>query len=292
MGTPMDSADKHPKIWDKIKTEAVDFTEGLFHGSVENPVNGLVQFTNHLAGSDLPELHLVDEEKISETYGGLIGTSAGTALDIFAASAATAGVAGALSGATLATAALRFGAIGSLYGAVLQPSDANSKHFFQDRLAHGLLALGTYAAMGSTASLLDGTAMFGAATERSLLNYSIYGAAVGGAGGASHAEFNAILFKDQVVPEFKDLIKDIGYYGTTGGAMGAWSFGLNLASKSEFLSNATPLKNTNTATTGGEVTWQRPASYNGAPSVNHVVSSVVNTVLQTQTSGDSSRKGG
>jgi hypothetical protein len=206
----MDSADKQVNFWDKVKTEAVDFTEGLFHGSIENPVNGFVQFTNHLTNSNLPELHLVDENKISQTYGGLMGTAAGTALDVFAASAATAGAAGALSGASLATAALRFGTVGALYGGVLQPSDANSKHFFQDRLETGLLALGTYGTMGCVASLLDGTATFAVAAERSLLNYTMYGAAVGAAGGASHAEFNAVLFKNQIVPEFKDLVKDIG----------------------------------------------------------------------------------
>lgn len=41
-------------------TGVKDLSEGLFHGAVENPVNGVVQLTNHLAGAHLPEMHLTN----------------------------------------------------------------------------------------------------------------------------------------------------------------------------------------------------------------------------------------
>jgi hypothetical protein len=74
--------------------------------------------------------------------------------------------------------------------------------------------------------------------------------------------------------------------------MGTWSYGLNLASKSEFLSNTTAIKNTNSAPSSDAAAWQKTPSYNGVPSINHVLSTVFNTALQTQTPGDSGRKGG
>ena len=54
---PQPQMDLASSIW----KEASDFGQGVFHGAVEAPVNGVVQLANHLSGAHLPELHLTNE---------------------------------------------------------------------------------------------------------------------------------------------------------------------------------------------------------------------------------------
>jgi hypothetical protein len=141
-----------PSFLGKAASELTDFGEGIYYGAIESPINGAVQLTNHLADTHIHELHLVDEDRLNSTAGGVLGRVVGTAADMVAATIATGGVADALGGAGLAATALRFGAVGAAYTTLLQPTDDKSKHFFQDRLTNGAIAAGTFAAMGGAAA--------------------------------------------------------------------------------------------------------------------------------------------
>ncbi|MBU6455651.1 MAG: hypothetical protein KGS72_28020, partial [Cyanobacteria bacterium REEB67] len=208
MSTPMDNAQALTKtenhsylsMLGKTASEVADFGEGLYHGAIESPINGAVQLSNHVIGTKLPELHLVDEERLSHSGGGILGNIAGTALDVYALTAATAGVGGALGGSALLSSALRLGAVGAAYTAALQPTDAKSEHFIQDRLTNGAIALGTFATMGGAGALLDSTGLVAVSAARSLSSNLAYGAITGAAGGIAHAESSAILKDGQILP--------------------------------------------------------------------------------------------
>jgi hypothetical protein len=269
-------------LFDKALSEAADFGQGIFHGAVENPVNGIVQLANHVSGAHLPELHVVDEQKISKSAGGMAGTVAGTVLDIAAltfvtgglgdlvaggagaagagavaagaaeagavaagaetaavgtgvvaagAETAIAGTGAAAGGANLlATAgslALRLGAVGAVYSGVLQPTDANSKTFVQDRLTNGAVGFATFAAMGAAAPLLDSTGIFATSAVRSLGGSITYGGIAGAVGGAAHAESTAVFKQGKALPTIGALAGDVASYGALGMAFGAASFGVN-----------------------------------------------------------------
>jgi len=237
----------------KAVSEVADFGEGLYHGAIENPINGASQLANHLVGSHLPELHLVDQDRLSHSAGGVLGTIAGTALDFYAVSVATAGVADlvgagvvgaeAAGAATVGTeavttasvlgTALRVGAVGAAYTAVLQPTDAKSDHFFQDRLTNGAVAFGTFAAMGGAAGALNNTGLFAISSARTLGGNLLYGGLTGTAGGIVHAEANAVIKQGKALPSLAELATDAGTYAAFGMAYGAANFAYNRATLPE-----------------------------------------------------------
>lgn len=115
--------------------EAALVAEGFFHGAFENPINGAIQFSNHLVGTHLPEMHYVDAAKVENSLAGEIGTFAGDVLSIAAAAAVTGGC----------SSALRMGLLVAADAGIFQPSDAKSSTFFFDR--------GTRAAIGMAAGV-------------------------------------------------------------------------------------------------------------------------------------------
>jgi hypothetical protein len=102
-----------------IWKEAKDFGEGVFHGSVESPVNGVVQLANHITNSHLPELHLVNENDVDHTIAGQIGSFVGTTADMIGLTVATGG----LGGAGIVANTLRLAAVGAVYSGILTPID-------------------------------------------------------------------------------------------------------------------------------------------------------------------------
>jgi hypothetical protein len=221
MAHPTDASLAHHKtestsFFAKAESELADFGEGLYHGAIESPIDGAIQLTNHLAGTHLPELHLVDEKRLAHSAGGVLGNIIGTAVDVYLASVATAGIAGAAGGSGMIGAALRFGAVGAAYTTILQPTDGNSKHFFRDRLENGAVAMGTFAAMGGAGAALDATGVFAVSAARSLPATLAYGGLVGAAGGLAHAEANAVIKEHTPVPKLTDLGKDVESYAAFG----------------------------------------------------------------------------
>lgn len=188
---------------------AVMFAEGLFHGAIENPYNGAVQFINHMGGS-LPELHLVDETAINNSTMGNLGNMLGATVDFFALAAATGGFGS----------ALRMGAVAAGYAGILQPSDANSTTFAEDRLKQagvaGLSGLG----MGLAAWQLPSFGVQAVSGTRSFGQSLFYGGLAGGLGGLIHSEADAIINKQRLLPTYQDFGTDLFGGVAFGAALG------------------------------------------------------------------------
>ncbi len=222
-----DAKSESSTFFGSAASEVADFGEGLFHGAIENPINGAVQLTNHLADTHIPELHLVNKTKVSQTIAGKIGTAAGTTLDIIEATVATGGVADALGAAGVVGSALQFGAVGAIYSSVFQPSDPNSHHFIKDRLENGAVSGLTFAAMGGVGGAIDSTGLLAVSSARSLGANLAVGALTGAAGGAVNAEATAVVKDGKALPTGADLAKDVGTYAAFGMAFGAANFAIN-----------------------------------------------------------------
>jgi hypothetical protein len=205
-----------------IWKEAEDFGEGVFHGAVEAPVNGVVQLANHITNSNLPELHLVNEKDVDGTIAGKIGSFVGTTADMIGLTLATGGLGGAGAVAT----GLRLAAVGALYSGVLTPSADNTKNFFADRATSAAVGALTFGAMGAAASGLDALGTFAAPAIRSLAGSIGYGAIIGAAGGAVNSEATATLKEGKLLPSASEFFGDVASFTAFGAAFGAASYGL------------------------------------------------------------------
>jgi hypothetical protein len=206
-----------------IWKEAADFGEGVFHGAVEAPVNGVVQLANHITNSNLPELHLVNEKDVDGTIAGKIGSFVGTAADMIGLTVATGGLG---AGAGAVATGLRLAAVGAVYSGVLTPSADNTKNFFADRATSAAVGALTFGAMGAAASGLDALGTFAAPAARSLMGNVAYGAITGAAGGAVNSEATATLKQGKILPSASEFFGDVASYGAFGAALGAASYGL------------------------------------------------------------------
>src|SRR5262249_36785863 len=149
-------------------------------GGVEDSVNGCLQLARHATGYGLPEMHLVDAEKAQRSYGGMIGSFVGKALDIAGLTIVTGGLGG---GASATAAALKLGLGGAVYGGVFSRSREDSSQFFADRAANAAVNFATFFTMAETAALLNATGAFANPAVRSLSGHLFYGGTSGLAGG-------------------------------------------------------------------------------------------------------------
>jgi hypothetical protein len=216
------STKPNPDLLNSIWTEARDFGEGVVHGAVEAPVNGVVQLANHVANTHLPELHLVNEKDVDGTIAGKIGSFVGTTADMIGLTVATGGIGGAGAIAT----GLRLAAVGAVYSGVLTPSADNTKNFFADRATSAAVGALTFGAMGAAAVGLDAVGIFAAPAARSVAASIGYGAITGAAGGVVNAEATATLKEGKVLPSASEFFSDVAAYSVFGGAFGAASYGL------------------------------------------------------------------
>ena len=207
-----------------IINQVVDFGRGVIKGGVEDPVNGLIQIGNKLAGTELSELQIVDSEKASRSVGGLIGNFVGKAADY-----ALLTMASQYLPATKTTtgAILRSGAIGAIYGGALTPSDFKSETFWADRVKNGAITFATFSAMGAAGAKLDSTGIFNVPEARGLFASMAYGATTGAAGGLANAEANAILNQGRIVPTVENLVKDVLTWSAFGAVSGSVNYGVH-----------------------------------------------------------------
>ncbi len=204
-------------------SEVVDFGEAVFHSGIENPFNGAMQLVNHVSGTQLPEMHLVNSDQVSQSVGGKLGTIVGSAADVFGMTMATGG----LGGAGYLVSAARMGAVGAAYAGIFQPSDPNSKNFYTDRLCGAAVSGATFAGMGAGAAALDTLGVFAAPAARTFIGSTAYGALSGAAGGAVYSEANALIRQGRALPKFTDFISDVGSYSVFGAALGGIGYGVN-----------------------------------------------------------------
>ena len=219
VATPKTPVEAQPQSFlGSALTGLKDFSEGVFHGAVENPVNGVVQLADHMTGAKLPELHLTNDAD-DNTTAGKIGSFLGTTADVVGLTLATGGLG---AGAGIAATATRLAITGAVIGGVFTPTDNNSKTFFEDRLKNAAVSGVAFAAMGAASAGLDSLAANAAVpAARSMLTNITLGAVSGAAGGAAHAEANAVVNEGRALPSAQSFVSDVGTYALLGGAMGA-----------------------------------------------------------------------
>jgi hypothetical protein len=209
-------------IFSSVANETALFGEGIFHGSIENLYNGPVQIVNHISGAHLPELHLVDSDIVSHSAAGRVGMFIGKAADFIALTI----LSGGLGAKSKLYSAARMAAVSGVYSGIIEPSDPDSKTFFADRGRKSGIAALSAGTMGVAGAGLDGLGIFSAPEARSFLGSLGYGSLAGAAVGAVHAETNAILNQNRLIPHATDFLRDV----TAGTAIGIFAGGCGCGS--------------------------------------------------------------
>jgi hypothetical protein len=201
-----------------------NFARGLFHGAVEDIVNGPVQVINHAVGVDLPELHVVDTERMSASKAGRVGEMIGQTIDMAAVLLAFKGF-GKATG--ILSSGLRSAAVGAVYGGVFQPTDSASPTFFADRAKNAFISGSTFGAMSAASAAIN---IFPVPVPgvRSLPLSMALGGLSGAVGGLAHAEATAIT-EGHEVPDASSVYRDIFNYATIGSIAGGGEYFYNRA---------------------------------------------------------------
>lgn len=189
------------------------FGQGMITGAILNPVNGVEQIINNVAGTELPPLEFSNQKEVNNSLAGKIGMVGGT----IATFVLTDGAAGALLGveagsiATLAVA-------GAVQGGVFTPSD-NSKRggdFFLDRIGNAAIDAATFAVMGGVAGKLGHLYEPAAGLTTRMAQSAFINGVGGAASGLVNSEATAIIKEGRLAN-----IEEVGNAVITGTAFGA-----------------------------------------------------------------------
>jgi len=187
--------------------------EGVVTGAIFNPINGVEQIVNSVAGTHLPALEFTNQEEVNHSIAGKIGMVAGTIVDFVV----TDGAAGALMGVEAGSVA-SLAVAGAIQGGILSPSDSNKTGgaFLLDRIENAAIDAGTFAVMGGVAGKLGAFAQPAAPLGTRMLQAAIANGAGGGAGGLVTAEGTAILKEGRLASV--DEVASSVFTGTAFGA--------------------------------------------------------------------------
>jgi hypothetical protein len=201
------------------------FGEGVVTGALLNPINGVEQLVNHIAGTHLPPLEFSNQAEVNNSIAGKIGMVAGTVADFVLTDGAVSAVGGLEAGS-----ALSLGITGAIQGGIFTPSDPSKTggNFFLDRVENAAIDGVSFAAMGGVAGKVTGLiGDVGSNTAVKVL-VSAESNAVGGAvGGAITAEGNAL--KQGRFATAQELHDQVGKGAAFGAAFGAAMTGLQSA---------------------------------------------------------------
>jgi len=166
------------------------FGEGVVTGAILNPINGVEQLVNHIAGTNLPPLEFTNQEEVNHSLAGKIGMVAGTVADFVLTDGAVSAVGGLEAGS-----ALSLGITGAIQGGILTPSDSTKQgaDFFLDRFENAAIDGVSFAAMGGVAGKVAGA--FGDVGSGLLAKTAVSAVSNGAggfAGGLITAEGNAL----------------------------------------------------------------------------------------------------
>lgn len=189
------------------------FGEGVLTGAVLNPINGVEQIINNVAGTHLPPLELTNQEEVNHSIAGKIGIVGGTILDFVLTDGAAGAVMGVEAGsmASLAVA-------GAVQGGILTPSDSSKTGgaFFLDRVENAAIDAATFATMGGIAGKLGSAYEPGAALTTRMFESAAINGIGGAAGGIVNAEGTTLLKEGRFAT--KEELESAAWQG---GAMGA-----------------------------------------------------------------------
>lgn len=196
-----------------------DFVRGFATSGIEKPVNAVLDIADHVTGSNLPKLDIVDDPTggIASTLGSIAGTTADIALLSYGTGKAMNALG--VPGAGLGYGTMRLGVTGAVYGSVFQPS-ASSEHFWADRAKNGMIEGTTWATIGAVSGGLVGHGVFRPEGMRSLTGSILLGATSGAAGGVVHANAAAILREGRLATA-GETFSEAGQFAVAGAVFGA-----------------------------------------------------------------------
>ncbi len=201
------------------------FGEGVLTGAILNPINGVEQIINNVAGTHLPPLELTNQEEVNHSIAGKIGIVGGTILDFVL----TDGAAGAVMGVEAGSVA-SLAVAGAVQGGILTPSDSGKTGgaFFIDRIENAAIDAATFATMGGIAGKLGSAYQPGAALGTRMLESATINGIGGAAGGVVNSEGTAILKEGRLATE-AELRSAVLQGGAMGAGFGAGTVALEAA---------------------------------------------------------------
>ncbi len=215
-------------IYDGAKTvahQAELLGKGVVTGVVLNPINGIGQIVNNIAGTELPPLEFTNQAEVNDSIAGKVGIVAGTigtfVLTSGAASALIGLEAGGLASLTIA---------GAVQGGIFTPSDKSKTGgaFFMDRAENAAIEAVSMAVMGGVAGrlghLYDPAAGLG---TRMVQSATINGIG-GGVGGLVTSETTAVL-KEGRLATGGEVVLSVAQGTIFGAGFGAGTVGLEAA---------------------------------------------------------------
>lgn len=217
-----------PSAQREVSDHLSEFGKGLVHASLESPVNALLQVGAKAVGSEhMPKLS-ISGAPAADSYAGMAGRIAGTAIDFYILNKVASPAFDKLGIAnnTLGSNALRMGMTGAVYEGLLQESDPNSKNFLADRVKAAVVGGATFATMSAASSQVDKLGLFAVPEARTLLGSAVYGAVTGTAAGFVHTESSAILHQGRLAT-FDEMGADLAKYATFGAFFGAVGYASN-----------------------------------------------------------------
>jgi hypothetical protein len=186
---------------------AGDFGKAALNSAIERPINGLAQFSNHVLGTNMGQMHTFDLDRPTSTAQSIVeqaGGAFGTMVPFMVARGGVRFMSRSVVGLSESTSLLGVAgenaATGFTMGFLMNPTDERSgDNFFLARAKQGVVDAGTFAALGATQKYLEGK--FAPAAEVAetmplrarIARSSLMGAASGLPAGFVNAELQSVM---------------------------------------------------------------------------------------------------
>ncbi len=211
----------------EVDHQAMLLGEGVVTGALLNPINGIEQIVNNVAGTHLPPLEFSNQDEVNHSIAGKVGIVGGT----IAAFVLTDGAAGAALGVEAGSIA-SLAVAGAVQGGILTPSDSTKTGgaFFLDRIENAAIDAASFAAMGGVAGKLGALYEPGAALTTRMAESAFINGVGGGVGGLVTAESTAVL-KEGRLANTDELVDAVGHGTVFGAGFGAGTVALEAAAQ-------------------------------------------------------------
>jgi hypothetical protein len=212
------------------------FGEGVVTGAILNPINGVEQIVNHVAGTNLPPIEFTNQNEVNHSIAGQLGMATGMVADVVL----TDGVAAPLMGVEAGSVA-SLAVTGAIQGGIFTPSDDTKTggSFFLDRVENAGIQAATFATMGGVASRLSGlTGGFASTLPSRALASALTNGVGGAAAGVVSAEGNAL--KHGQFATVDELAGSVGRNALFGAGFGAASSVLGAVTSGRVVDRVNP----------------------------------------------------
>ena len=225
-------------------TVASDFGQSLFHSAVENPVNGVTQLVNEVAGTNIKPLTIVgapsEPTSTADSYAQKIGGAIGMVIPYFLVSKGIGKVAGGLTETSMAkslsmtpfleSSVARAGLSGAVYGGIFNPVSADEKNPGWARLRNAAVDGATFATLTGASESLAKMGIFKPTTSALANTFKSVGTTMiaGVPAGIVSAEGQSLLGQGRFA-KGSELTQSAMDFVTVGGALAALTHGVGAA---------------------------------------------------------------